>query len=85
MIDRKGKPTSLKEIAYCCGFNDRTQFTKAFKARFELSPKEAHEIGAPLPQAQAAHSSCTAIFQNRLPRSPLNTRPPAQKHHPAHR
>ncbi|ABY37662.1 helix-turn-helix domain-containing protein [Brucella suis] len=51
LIDRKGKPTSLKEIAYCCGFNDRTQFTKAFKARFELSPKEAREIGAPLPQA----------------------------------
>ncbi|AHZ80866.1 AraC family transcriptional regulator [Brucella canis] len=51
LIDRKGKPTSLKEIAYCCGFNDRTQFTKAFKARFELSPKEARETGAPLPQA----------------------------------
>ncbi len=49
LIDRKGKPISLKEIAYRCGFHDGTQFTKAFKVRFGLSPKDAREMGAPLP------------------------------------
>lgn len=40
ILDRKGKPLSLKEIAYRCGFHDGTQFTKAFKSRFGHAPKE---------------------------------------------
>ncbi len=43
IIDKKGKTISLKEIAYRCGFHDSTQMTKAFKARFGLTPKEARE------------------------------------------
>ncbi|GAA5624879.1 hypothetical protein Brsp05_00131 [Brucella sp. NBRC 12953] len=49
LIEQKGKPVSLKEIAYRCGFNDSTQLTKAFKGRFGITPKEAREAKAPLP------------------------------------
>ncbi|WP_273792603.1 helix-turn-helix domain-containing protein [Brucella anthropi] len=48
LVSQRGKPVSFKEIAYRCGFHDGTQFTKAFKARFGISPKDARLIGAPL-------------------------------------
>ncbi len=47
LVDRGDKPVSLKEIAYRCGFHDGTQFTHAFKARFNMTPRDAREIGAP--------------------------------------
>lgn len=47
LVDRSDKPVSLKEIAYRCGFHDGAQFTHAFKARFNTSPRDAREIGAP--------------------------------------
>lgn len=42
--DHKGKPISLKEIAYLCGFNTGTQFAKAFKARFDVAPKDVKDL-----------------------------------------
>ncbi len=49
VIDQKDKTISLKEVAYRCGFHDSTQLTKAFKARFGLTPKEAREAQDPTP------------------------------------
>lgn len=49
VIDQKDKTLSLKEVAYRCGFHDSTQLTKAFKARFGLTPKEAREAQDPTP------------------------------------
>ncbi len=49
LVDERGRNISLKEIAYRCGFHDGTQFTKAFKARFGMSPKNARECEAALP------------------------------------
>jgi AraC-like DNA-binding protein len=46
VIDKTVKAISLKEVAYRCGFHDATQLTKAFKARFGLTPKEAREAQA---------------------------------------
>jgi len=43
LVEERGRHVSLKEIAYRCGFHDATQFTKAFKTRFSMSPKEARE------------------------------------------
>lgn len=43
ILERKGKPLSLKEIAYRCGFHDGTQFTKAFRSRFTISPKDTFD------------------------------------------
>src|SRR5690606_35249941 len=48
LISQSGKPVSFKEIAYRCGFHNGTQFTKAFKVRFGMSPKDARIMGAPL-------------------------------------
>ncbi len=49
LINRTGKPLSLKEISYHCGFHDGTQFGKLFKARFGMTPREAREMAIPLP------------------------------------
>lgn len=43
LVDERGRHVSLKEIAYRCGFHDGTQFTKAFKARFGTSPRDARD------------------------------------------
>lgn len=48
LVDERDRHVSLKEIAYRCGFNDGTQFTKAFKSRFGMSPKDARESDAAL-------------------------------------
>ncbi|KAB2767703.1 helix-turn-helix domain-containing protein [Ochrobactrum sp. WV_118_8] len=48
LVRQTGPSASLKRIAYQCGFNDGTQFTKAFKARFGLVPKDVAKFGAPL-------------------------------------
>lgn len=47
LVSHNGKPLSFKEIAYRCGFQDGTQFTKAFKARFCMSPKDVKASSAP--------------------------------------
>lgn len=43
-----GRHVSFKAIAYRCGFRDGTQFSRAFKVRFGMSPKDARQTGAPL-------------------------------------
>ncbi|WP_433761782.1 helix-turn-helix domain-containing protein [Brucella anthropi] len=48
LVGECSRHVSFKEIAYRCGFHDGAQFTRAFKARFGVSPKEAREIKAPL-------------------------------------
>ncbi|MHC5230946.1 helix-turn-helix domain-containing protein [Brucella sp. LJL56] len=48
LVDERGRHVSFKEIAYRCGFHDGTQFTKAFKIRFGMSPRDAREADAPL-------------------------------------
>ncbi|MFV0801066.1 helix-turn-helix domain-containing protein [Brucella anthropi] len=48
LIDERGRHVSFKEIAYRCGFHDGTQFTKAFKVRYGISPREARETDARL-------------------------------------
>ncbi|ERI12784.1 hypothetical protein O206_12425 [Ochrobactrum sp. EGD-AQ16] len=48
LVDEHGRHVSLKEIAYRCGFHDGTQFTKAFKARFGMSPRDARDCEADL-------------------------------------
>lgn len=45
IIDTKGKPLSLKEIAYQCGFQDTNQFSNAFKKRYGISPRNARTSG----------------------------------------
>ncbi|WP_374844448.1 helix-turn-helix domain-containing protein [Brucella pituitosa] len=52
LIKQRGQPVSLKDIAYRYGFHDSVQFTKAFKVRFGLSPKDAGKFGAPLLTAE---------------------------------
>lgn len=59
LVSQHGKPVSFKEIAYRCGFHDGTQFTKAFKARFGMSPKDARSMGAPLLASDPAAFSYT--------------------------
>lgn len=49
LMDQNGRSTSLKEIAYRCGFHDGTKLTKAFKGRFGITPKEARKAQDPLP------------------------------------
>ncbi len=44
----RSRHVTFKEIAYRCGFHDGAQFTRAFKIRFGISPKEARETKAPL-------------------------------------
>lgn len=44
----RSRHVTFKEIAYRCGFHDGAQFTRAFKTRFGMSPKEARETKAPL-------------------------------------
>jgi AraC-like DNA-binding protein len=48
LVRQTAPSTSLKRIAYQCGFNDGTQFTKAFRARFGLVRKDVAKFGAPL-------------------------------------
>lgn len=52
LIKQRGQPVSLKDIAYRYGFHDSVQFTKAFKVRFGLSPKDAGKFEAPLLTAE---------------------------------
>ncbi|KXO74302.1 helix-turn-helix domain-containing protein [Brucella anthropi] len=55
LVDERGRHVSLKEIAYRCGFHDGTQFTKAFKVRFGMSPKDARESDAALLSSDSAN------------------------------
>lgn len=55
LVDERGRHVSLKEIAYRCGFHDGTQFTKAFKVRFGMSPKDARESDATLLSSDSAN------------------------------
>lgn len=48
LVGECSRQVSFKEIAYRCGFHDGAQFTRAFKTRFGMSPKEARETKAPL-------------------------------------
>ncbi|WP_312196792.1 helix-turn-helix domain-containing protein [Brucella anthropi] len=48
LVEERGRHVSFKEIAYRCGFHDGTQFTKAFKVRFGVSPRDARETKVPL-------------------------------------
>lgn len=45
LVDERGRHVSFKEIAYRCGFHAGAQFTKAFKVRFGMAPREARETG----------------------------------------
>ncbi len=46
LLTQPGKPISFKEAAYHCGFRNGTQFNKAFRERFDMSPKDVQLIGA---------------------------------------
>lgn len=46
LIESQGKQLSFKEIAYRCGFQNTSQFTKAFKTRYSMPPKEARQNNA---------------------------------------
>ncbi|MBM6395783.1 helix-turn-helix domain-containing protein [Ochrobactrum anthropi] len=59
LVDERGRHVSLKEIAYRCGFHDGTQFTKAFKVRFGMSPKDARESDAALLSSDSANFDYT--------------------------
>jgi len=43
LVETQGKQLSLKEIAYRCGFPDASQFTKAFKSLYGVTPKNARQ------------------------------------------
>ena len=40
MLDDGGDECSLKEIVKCCGFGGKSQFSRAFHARFGLPPRQ---------------------------------------------
>lgn len=46
LLTQPGKPVSFKEVAYYCGFRNGAQFNKAFRTRFDMSPKDIQTIGA---------------------------------------
>ncbi len=60
LADERGRHISSKEIAYRCGFHDGAQFTKAFKARFGMSPKEARASAKALLASDADDFGCAA-------------------------
>lgn len=43
LIRRKGRSPSISEIAYAHGFSSDTHFSRAFKARFGMNPREAED------------------------------------------
>ncbi|MFK0682915.1 helix-turn-helix domain-containing protein [Ochrobactrum sp. BD67] len=65
LVDERGRHVSFKEIAYRCGFHDGAQFTKAFKNRFGMSPKDARESHTDLLTPDAANFDCTFMFRNK--------------------
>jgi AraC-like DNA-binding protein len=43
---RTSSSLSVAEVAYRCGFNDPSHFSRRFKARYHVSPGEARHMGA---------------------------------------
>ena len=44
---RTSLSVSVAEVAYRCGFNDPSHFSRRFKARYKITPGEARHMGAP--------------------------------------
>ncbi|MEN5297300.1 AraC family transcriptional regulator [Brucella sp. TWI559] len=61
LIEIQGKQLSFKEIAYRCGFQNTSQFTKAFKSLYSISPKEARKTNSLI-----SEYSDISIFQKHL-------------------
>ena len=38
-----GNGASISEIAFACGFNSSAHFSRAFKAKYEVSPRELRD------------------------------------------
>ncbi|NKC48705.1 helix-turn-helix transcriptional regulator [Ochrobactrum anthropi ATCC 49188] len=77
LVGECGRHVSFKEIAYRCGFHDGAQFTRAFKTRFGMSPKEARETKAPCYRQIWATSIIRYILRKKPPNSALSNRNPS--------
>lgn len=50
ILMNRHKPLSIKELSYKCGFSARSQFSKFFKDRFGLAPKDLQGLQQTIPK-----------------------------------
>ncbi len=44
ILNQDGQKLSQKELAYRCGFSNRSQFSRFFQDKFGIAPKELHDL-----------------------------------------
>lgn len=60
ILNKRSQKLSLKELAYQCGFSNRSQFSRFFLERFDIAPKGLHGLQDALP-----HETRSAILFHR--------------------
>ncbi|MGI6854426.1 helix-turn-helix domain-containing protein [Mesorhizobium sp. 1B3] len=72
-LTKPGNSTrSITEIAYGCGFSGNTQFLRAFRARFGMTPTDARQEGLLLALADSRLSSLQSRFADYAERFSLS-------------
>ncbi|MGN6450834.1 MAG: helix-turn-helix domain-containing protein [Brucella intermedia] len=66
LVENRHRTISFKELAYRCGFNDPILFSKGFRNRFGMSPRDAREIGAPLMNKDLGKFSYTQYLSDHV-------------------